>query len=141
MDFMYPMDSIFSRMNEMEKIPGVLSVSNFMVHIWSDEPELGWATVAVTDNDKGLANKIADEVAERDWAVRFVPAEQKLYSPSEAIKGARDSWLERVFGTVMFCDLSDTVGTGSPGENTWILKALVEEGSDLVSYVPLRDSE
>jgi microcystin degradation protein MlrC len=41
----------------------------------------------------------------------------------------------------MFCDLSDTVGTGSPGENTWILKALAEEGPDLISYVPVRDAE
>jgi len=141
MDFLYPMDSIFSRMNEMGKMPGVLSVSNFMVHIWLDEPELGWATVAVTDNDKSLANKLADEIADRDWSVRNVPVSQKLYSPSEAIKAARDSWLETALGIVMFCDLSDTVGTGSPGENTWILKALMEEGSDLVSYVPVRDSE
>jgi microcystin degradation protein MlrC len=141
MDFLAPMDSIFSRMRQMEKMPGVLSVSNFLVHPFLDEPEVGWSTVAVTDNDKALADKLADEIADLDWSVRDYKLTQKLYSPSEAVKAARAAWPERLTGTTMFCDLSDTVGTGSPGENTWILKALVEEGSDLVSYIPVRDSQ
>jgi microcystin degradation protein MlrC len=141
MDFLAPMNGIFDRMKDMEKRPGVLSVSNFMVHIWLDEPELGWSTVAVTDNNKELANTVADEIAGLDWSVRDVKISQKLYTPSGAVKGARDAWLERALGIVMFCDLSDTVGTGSPGENTWLLKALMAEGSDMVSYVPVRDAE
>ena len=141
MDFLAPMDSIFSRMREMEKTPGVLSVSNFLVHPFLDEPEVGWSTVAVTDNNQALADKLSDEIADLDWSVRDFKLTQKLYSPSEAIKAARGAWLERLTGTTMFCDLSDTVGTGSPGENTWILKALVEEGPDLVSYVAVRDSQ
>jgi microcystin degradation protein MlrC len=141
MDFLPPMDSVFSRMREMEKMPGVLSVSNFLVHLWLDEPEVSWSTVAVTDNNKALADKLADEIADLDWSVRDYPVTQRLYSPSEAVKAARGAWLERLTGTTMFCDLSDTVGTGSPGENTWILKALVEEGPDLVSYIPVRDSQ
>jgi microcystin degradation protein MlrC len=60
MDFLPPMRSIFNRMKEMEKIPSVLSVSNFTVHIWLDEADMGWSTVAVTDNDKALADKLAD---------------------------------------------------------------------------------
>ncbi len=141
MDFLAPMDRIFSRMREMEKSPSVLCVSNFLVHPFLDEPELGWSTVAVTDNDAELAGKLADEIADLDWSVRGYKVTQKLLSPSEAVKAARDSWLERLLGTTMFCDLSDTVGTGSPGENTWILKALAEEGPDLISYVPVRDAE
>jgi microcystin degradation protein MlrC len=128
-------------MREMEKSPNVLCVSNFLVHPFLDEPELGWSTVAVTDNDRELAGKLADEIADLDWSVRGYKVTQKLLSPSEAVKAARDSWLERLLGTTMFCDLSDTVGTGSPGENTWILKALAEEGPDLISYVPVRDAE
>ncbi len=141
MDFLPPMDSIFNRMKEMEKIPGVLSVSNFTVQIWLDEPELGWSTVAVTDNNKALADKLADEIADLDWSVRDFKLTQKLYSPSEAVKAARDSWFERLTGTTMWCDLSDAVGAGAPGESTWILKSLVEEAPDLVSYIPLRDSQ
>lgn len=141
MDFLPPMDSVFNRMKEMEKMPGVLNVSDFTVHIWLDEPGMGWSTVAVTDNNKELADKLADELADRDWAVRDYKMTQKLYSPSEAVKAARDAWLERLTGTTVICDLCDAVGAGAPGESTWILKALVEEGPDLVSYIPLNDSE
>jgi len=140
-DFLPPMDSIFNRMREMEKMPGVLAVSNFTVHIWLDEPGMGWGTVAVTDGDKALADKLADEIADRDWAVRDYPVTQKLYSPSEAVKAVRDAWLLRLTGITMICDLSDANGAGAPGESTWMLKALMEEGPDLVSYIPLRDSE
>jgi microcystin degradation protein MlrC len=141
MDFLPPMDSIFHRIKEMEKIPGVLSISNFTVGIWTDEPDLGWSTVAVTDNDAELADKLADEIADLDWSARDYKVTQKMYTPSEAVTAARRSWLERLTGTIIFCDLCDAVGAGAPGESTWILKALVEEGPDLVSYIPLRDSQ
>jgi len=140
-DFLPPMDSVFNRMKEMVKIPGVLSVSDFTVQIWLDEPDMGWSTVVVTDNDKALADKLANEIADLDWSVRDYKLTQILYTPSEAVKAARNAWFERLTGTTVFCDLSDIVGAGAPGESTWILKALVEEGPDLVSYVPLCDSE
>ena len=41
-DFLSPMRAIFSRMDDMvEDSDEVLDVSNFMVHIWLDDPELG----------------------------------------------------------------------------------------------------
>lgn len=140
MDFLPPMNKIFKRMKQMEKQEEVLCVSNFMVHIWLDEPELGWSTVVVTDGNKTLAEELSVELAEMNWAVRDYKHAQP-YTPSEAIAIARSKWLWRKLGTVMFCDSSDAIGAGAPGENTWILKALLEEGSDLISYVPLRDAE
>ena len=47
----------------------------------------------------------------------------------------------RKFGTVVFCEVSDAVGAGAPGENTWILKSLMEEGPELRSYLFIRDAE
>lgn len=139
-DFLPPVNKIFKHMKEMEKQEDALCVSNFMVHIWLDEPELGWSTVAVTDDNAALAEKLSVELAEMNWSVRDY-AHKEPYTPSEAIKVARDNWLARKLGTVMFCDSSDAVGAGAPGENTWILKALIEEAPDLISYVPLRDAE
>jgi microcystin degradation protein MlrC len=139
-DFLSPMRQIFNRMKEMERSEDVLSVSNFMVHIWLDEPELGWSTVAVTNNNPSLAQKLANEIADLDWSVRDVKHPEPV-TPSEAIKIARDSRFARKFGTTIFCDSADAVGAGAPGENTWILKALIEEGADLVSYIPVRDPE
>lgn len=137
-DFLSPMRPIFRWMKKQEKSEEVLWLSNFMVHIWLDDPELGWSTVAVTDNNPELARKLADELADKNWAVRQKPHPEGK-TPSEAIAIAREKWLRRKLGTVVFCDVSDAVGAGAPGESTWILKALSEEGSDLTSYLTIRD--
>jgi len=140
-DFLAPMRKIFKRMKKMVKSSDkVLDVSNFMVHIWLDDPELGWSTVAITDNDLALAQSLADEIADMNWSVRAV-APPEGNTATEAIHIARGKSFLRKFGTVVFCDVSDAVGAGAPGENTWILKALLEEGSDLTSYLFIRDAE
>jgi microcystin degradation protein MlrC len=127
-------------MKKMEKMDRVLSVSNFTVHLWSDDPETGWATVAVTDDDPKLAGWLADEIADLDWEVRNV-GHGSGETPTDAIQMARRMWLRRRLGHISFSDLSDGVGSGAPGENTWILKALMEEAPDLVSYIPIKDPE
>jgi len=140
-DLLSPMRQIFSRMDDMEDSDEVLCVSNFTVHLWLDnEPELGWTTVVVTDNNRDLAQKLADELADLNWSVRAVKHHEG-YTPSEAIAIARDSWLLRKLGTVLFSDVSDNVLAGAPGENTWILKVLMEEGPDLTSYLTVRDRD
>jgi microcystin degradation protein MlrC len=125
-DLLPPFRKIFARMKKMESEEDVLSVSFFPVHIWIDEPE--------------LAGKLAEEIAEMAWAVRDVP-QPAGNTPDEAVALAREKKTARVLGTVVFCDVSDAVGTGTPGESTWILKALVENGSEMTSYITLRDEQ
>ncbi len=137
-DFLKPMRNIFKTMKKMEKDDRVLAVSNFMVHIWLDDPELAWSTVAVTDNNRKLAQNLAERLADLNWSVRDVD-HPEAKSAEEAVAIAKKSWLAGKLGPAVICDASDAVGAGAPGENTWILKALMEEGLELVSYIPLRD--
>jgi microcystin degradation protein MlrC len=139
-DLLRPMRPIFRRMKKMEKMNRVLSVSNFTVHLWSDDPETGWATIAVTDDDPELAGRLADEIADLDWEVRNADHGSGK-TPSEAIGMARRMRLRRRLGHISFSDVSDGVGAGAPGDNTWILKALMEEAPDLVTYIPIKDEE
>jgi microcystin degradation protein MlrC len=139
-DFLSPMRSIFRRMNAMESQQGVLSVSTFMVHIWLDDPELGWSTIAVTDGKEDLAEQLADELAELNWAVRDKPHPLPI-TPQAAIEAVSRSWFKRKLGTTVFCDVSDIVGAGAPGENTWLLKNIRDLAPQLTSYIPLRDKE
>jgi microcystin degradation protein MlrC len=139
-DFLPPFRKIFSSMKKMEKQDDVLSVSFFPVHIWIDEPELGYSTVAITNGKADLSQQLADEISEMAWAVRDVP-QPEGNSPEEAVAIARQKKFARAMGTLVFCDVSDAVGTGTPGESTWILKALVENGSEMTSYLTLRDGE
>ena len=137
-DFLPPFKKIFAEMKKMEKQEDVLSVSFFPVHIWIDEPELGYSTVGITNGKPDLAASLADEISEMAWAVRDVPQPQGN-SPEEAVAIAREKKIARALGTLVFCDVSDAVGTGTPGESTWILKALAEQGSEMTSYITLRD--
>lgn len=137
-DFLHPFRKIFKELKKLEKEEEILSVSLFPVHIFIDDPELGYSTVAITDNDEALARRTADRIADLAWEARDVP-QPAMFPPEEAIEIARRNWPARKFGTVIFCDVSDAVGAGTPGENTWILNALISKGSDLTTYLTLCD--
>ncbi len=139
-DFLQPMYNIFKRMNVMERSKDVLSVSNFMVHIWLDEPEMGWGTVVVTNNNQALAEKLADELATMNWDVRHILHPQPD-TPDIAIQKAKKAKLKRIMGAVIFCDTSDVVSAGAPGENTHLIKSIVEQAPELVAYTSIRDAE
>jgi microcystin degradation protein MlrC len=139
-DFIAPMRRIFRKMRKMERNPKVISVSNFMVHIWIDAPEVGWSCVVVTDNDPALAQQLCHELCELNWAVKDHP-HPVPYTAAEAIEKIRKARWRRLFGTATISDLSDLVGAGAPGENTHILRALMQEGKELRAYVPLCDEQ
>lgn len=139
-DLFAPMRAIFARMKRMERDPRVLSVSLFMCHPFNDSPDLGWSAHVITDGDPALADRLADELAELAWSVRDVKP-PPFFSPSDGIAEVRRAWVARRTGTVCVVDVSDVVGAGTPGENTNLLAALLEEARDLVSYVPVRDAD
>jgi microcystin degradation protein MlrC len=138
LDFLQPMRGILGRMRQMERIPGVLATANFWVHIWMDDVELGWSVTVTTDNDPELAERLADELCDKNWTARTHGHPQPI-TVEEAIRKARGARILRRLGTLTFCDVSDIVGAGAPGANTNILRALLEQAPDLVSYVPVRD--
>ena len=140
LDFLSPMRAVFRRMREMEADPRVLDCSLNMCHPWNDHPDLGWSTYVVTDGDAALAESLADELADMAWGVRREQA-PPFASPSEAIERARQARFARATGAVCFCDASDVVPAGAPGDNTRLLAALLAEGTGLLSYVPLRDPQ
>lgn len=137
-DLFPTMRPLFKHMKRLEKNPRVLSCSLFMCHLWNDHPHLGWAVHVVTDGDEALANQLADDLADRAWAVRAVPP-PRFPSIEEAIEKARKATFRRRLGAVCISDTSDVVAAGAPGENPRILKALQQHGRGLLAYVPFRD--
>ena len=139
-DFLKPMRKIFGIMKRMERRPGVLSVSNFMSHIWLDDEEVGWSCIAVTDDDPEQAEALVEELAELNWSVRDHKHPEPVSVEAAVDQLQKMTW-RRKFGTAVFCDTSDIVAAGGPGENTHILEYLVAQAPHLVSYIPLRDAE
>lgn len=138
LDFWPPMRGIFQRAAAMEREPHVLSVSICMCHPWNDDPELGWSTLVTTDGDPGLAERLADELAERCWKVRHAKPPH-FPSALEALQQAHEARLARRLGVVVLADASDVVSAGGTGENTRLLEAILNQGKGLRCLVPLRD--
>ena len=139
-DLLAPMRAIFRRLGRLSRAPGVLDASLFMCHPWNDDPTLGWATYAVTDGDQALAERVADELAEHAWAVRHAQLPD-LPEPEAAFAAVRARTGARKLGPACVCDASDVVGAGGTGENTRLVRALLEDGADLRAYAPIRDAE
>ena len=138
LDFLRPMRAVFKRMKAMEKDPRVLDVSVFMSQPWHDHPDLGWASYVVTDDAPELAEQLADELAEMLWATKDVPP--PAFDDIEvAIAKARAATRARRLGAVFFCDTSDVVTAGAPGENTEVIRGLIAGASDLRCLTALRD--
>ncbi len=138
-DFLSPMRAIFRRMTEMEKVPGVLRASVNMCHPWNADPSLGWSTVVIADRDERLAGELADELAERCWAVRR-ELPPPFPSAESAIDEARRAKTARKLGTVVFSDASDVVTAGAPGESMRLVDALLKHGKGLLAYAAVRDA-
>lgn len=137
-DFLAPMNDVFRWMRALEKgDPRVLSASLFMVHPFTSADDLGWAVHVCTDGDPALAERCADELADRAWGKREVPIPEFL-TPAAAIDEARASALRKL-GPVTLVDCDDIVGAGAPGGNTHVTRALLDHGRDLVAYVPVHD--
>jgi microcystin degradation protein MlrC len=139
-DFLPPMRGIFQRLKEIEQDSRVLYCSVFMCHPFLEHPELGWSVNIITDNNQELAESISDEIAERCWAVRK-KMPPKFPELNESLEKIRKMKLTRKVGCIAVCDASDVVGAGGTGENTAILKELLDNAKDLLSLIPIRDKD
>ena len=136
-DFLPPMRDVFGWMRRIERDPKVLSASLFMVHPYTDADDLGWAVHVSTDGDTALAERLADELADRAWEKRHVGL-PPMRSVDEALDEVHEtSW--RRLGPVTLVDVDDIVGAGAPGGNTHIVEAIARRDRGLRSYVPLHD--
>src|SRR5262249_7583703 len=117
-----------------EGLPGIRSISIFPVQPWLDVPELGCATVVVTDEVGAEAHRVADNLAGMLWKRRHafrVP----LFAPAGAVRRA----LAAPAGPILLIDSADGTSSGAPGDSTAILRALLAVASPETALVSLVD--
>jgi len=116
-----PMQGFVARMQAREGRDGVLSVSFGHGFPWGDVPDVGAKTWVVTDSDRAKAERLAAELGRELWAMR---AETPIAALS--VDAAIDRALAAPRGPVIVADMADNPGGGTPGDNTAILRHLVE---------------
>ena len=131
---------LYDQLAVYEAQPGVITCSLCVSFGWQDVPEFGWATVAVTDNDKNLANEIVRDHATRVWESRKEVLPEAMLPPDEAVQAAAQA----DGCPVLITDSADTIGGGAPGDTTALLKSLIEQRHKveglILSHLPDREA-
>jgi microcystin degradation protein MlrC len=128
-----PMKTWFDRAREAEADPRVLQASNYPMQPWLDVAEGGWATIVVTDGDRALAERLADELAALAWSLRDAFQVREAVPVDEAVRMAE----ETDKGVVVLSDTGDTVFGGAAGDSNLILDAMLQLGIKSPALVPM----
>ena len=129
------MKTWFDRARAMERLPGVASASTFPMQPWLDVAEGGWACAVVTDGDRELAERLADELADLAWELRDAFLKQESISPAEAVAQA----IAADRGLVVLSDTGDSVWGGAAGDSTALLAELLRQRPSQMALVPMVD--
>lgn len=118
-----PMRSLMVRAREVERRPGMLSVSIMAGFPYADVPAMGPSVLAVADGDRARATAAAEELGAAMWDLRndlYVPCPP----PAEAVRQA----LACEHRPVVLVDLGDNVGGGSAADGTVLLAEILRQG-------------
>lgn len=132
-----PMKEWFDLAREMERRPGVVSVSTFPMQPWLDVPEGGYAAAVIADDDLPLARSLAAELANSVWNLRERLCVMESISPAAAVRRA----VEAPKGLVILSDTGDSVFGGASGDGTTILRELLRQQITQTALVPIVDAE
>ncbi len=99
---------------------GALAAALCCTQPWLDVPELGWSVVVTTDDDPGLAARLADEIASQAWAARSEFLVSSAVPVDDAVADAFTG-----DGTFVVADIGDATNGGSLGDSTEVLRALL----------------
>jgi microcystin degradation protein MlrC len=118
-----PMKGFVARMQRLEGRDGVLSVSFGHGFPWGDVPDVGAKIWVVTDNDRRKAETLAADLGRAIWEMR-----EQTPIATLSVDAAIDRALAAPSGPIVIAHITDNPGGGAPGDNTAILRRLVERG-------------
>jgi len=115
-----PLAAVINQAIKLERRDKIVHAGVYPVQPWMDTEDVASSVVVVTDGDAAAAQRYARWLGAAFWSRRgeFVT---ELISPDEAVRRAR----ARSSGTVVLCDSADATTSGSTGDSTAILAALL----------------
>ena len=132
---MPPMSDLISLAHQLERRPGILTVTLAGGFPFADTHDTGAAVVVTADGDPALAAAEAKCLAAQVWE-RREDFRLRLTPVSEAIE-----WALEHGGPVILADGSDNPGGGAPCDGTVMLEALVRARAPLSTVAIMADPE
>lgn len=114
-----PLRQLLEEADRQLQLPEVVSNSLLLGFPYADVPEMGAATLVVTDGDSQLAQRLADQLADRLWAER-----QELEGQLIEVEAALDLCAVEAAERICLLDMGDNVGGGSAADGTHLAAAL-----------------
>ena len=119
----YPMKRLIEEAHIMEALPGVEAITVAAGFPWGDITEAGVRFIVHTNEDKPLADRLAQGLSDLAWSLRrdFLVKPTPLREALRHVKAACE-------GPIVMADIGDNPGGGTPEDGTIVLKAILEEG-------------
>ena len=134
-----PMNRMIEQLQEVERLPGILSTAYFLGFPWADSPHNGVSAVVTgTRSAAEVVQRRAAELAEEFWddRRRFV-----FTTEAHSFKDALDRASAETDAPVVVADSGDNPTAGASEDLAVTLKQLLERGESDVLYAVLRDAE
>lgn len=109
-----PMQSFVREMEALEKQDAVLNVWLAHGFQYGDVPFIGARMVVITDNDPALADKIAEKMGRKFYAMR-----NEALSRPDTMDSCLDKAMAAPKGPITIADTSDNAGGGAPSDSTF----------------------
>jgi microcystin degradation protein MlrC len=116
-----PMKQVLDHTHEIERRPGLLSVTVATGFPWADVPNMGASVIAVADGNPALAESTAGELAGWIWERRET-WRHRILAVDDALRQGE------ALGKypIILADHGDNTGGGAPGDSTEILATFLE---------------
>lgn len=131
-----PMIELNAACAEVEKHQKVIDCTIYHGFPYTDIEQMGVSVLVTTDDDPQLAEQEAQKIAEKIWEVKkefFI----KHPTPEEGLKLA----LEHEGYPVVINETSDNPGAGTPGDGTYLLKAMLDAQIEKSCFGNIYDPE
>jgi len=116
---------LYRRLEELEREDDVLSAGLYMAMPWFDAPDLGWCITLTTTSRHARWKKAVDQLADDCWNLREAMENVERFEPTDVVRRA----LDHPGHPVVIGDGADATNSGSPGDQTDLLRALLEQPS------------
>jgi microcystin degradation protein MlrC len=116
-----PMSEVLDRVHEMERRPGIVSVTVSTGFPWADVPDVGASLIVVADGDRALAQAAADELGDWIWQQR-----ERWQRTPVSVRDGLTAGEQAGRYPIVLADHTDNTGGGAPGDSTEVLRTFLE---------------
>jgi microcystin degradation protein MlrC len=131
-----PMREAIAELHRVESLPGVVCGSIATCFPLADVPDMGASVYVVTENDRDLAQRCADELGK--W---IYDRKESWHFRMPSTREALDHLQRDGAYPALFADRNDNTGGGSPGDSTDMLRTFIDEKLEDACLLYIVDTE